>query len=341
MDALEPGASPHCPEVPFADRGLRDATAPRVPAPPCPAWPPGGAVLELICLACGHTNPSDARFCSQCGAALLRRFCDQCRAVNDAEAHFCHACGATLPEQLVPATSTSTADDVSANTRSRASSPPADFPILTEVMEADAAEPSMTGHPLPPLNGPAFGGLPDASLPETRTAATRATRRPVLLGVGALVVLLVVAALWARAPRTSPPSQKADTSSTQGAAPADLPAPSSATATPAAPAGAPTTSATTGSSEGIDGEAPPTREAAQPGEAKAGTEEALPAPYPAPRPAAPSRSTDEARRPAATPRPPPRTAAPARPPAQRPATECTPQLDALGLCTPGSTITGR
>jgi class 3 adenylate cyclase/tetratricopeptide (TPR) repeat protein len=47
----------------------------------------------MSCPACGHQNPSDSRFCFQCGAPVARR-CPQCRAVLPAGIRFCNQCGA-------------------------------------------------------------------------------------------------------------------------------------------------------------------------------------------------------------------------------------------------------
>jgi class 3 adenylate cyclase/tetratricopeptide (TPR) repeat protein len=47
----------------------------------------------MSCPACGHQNPSDSRFCFQCGAPVARR-CPQCRAVLPADIRFCNQCGA-------------------------------------------------------------------------------------------------------------------------------------------------------------------------------------------------------------------------------------------------------
>ena len=86
----------------------------------------GGDVLHLNCLRCSRPNPAEAKFCSQCGAALLRKLCRRCHAINDADSHFCHWCGAALSTRsLVPAGSTPP--------------PPADVPVLTDMVASDVA----------------------------------------------------------------------------------------------------------------------------------------------------------------------------------------------------------
>jgi class 3 adenylate cyclase/tetratricopeptide (TPR) repeat protein len=54
------------------------------------------------CENCGHENPSDARFCSQCGHSLAIT-CPVCGTVSDATARFCRNCGTALQEDIVPA----------------------------------------------------------------------------------------------------------------------------------------------------------------------------------------------------------------------------------------------
>src|SRR6185369_14567227 len=48
------------------------------------------------CSFCDHANPTDAKFCNECGAGLGLRPCAQCEAINDISATYCHHCGALL-----------------------------------------------------------------------------------------------------------------------------------------------------------------------------------------------------------------------------------------------------
>ena len=50
------------------------------------------------CSFCQHANPSDAKFCNECGGALQLKPCSFCEAVNDVHAARCHACDASLVE---------------------------------------------------------------------------------------------------------------------------------------------------------------------------------------------------------------------------------------------------
>ena len=292
-------------------------------------------MIELICLACSQSNPADAKFCSQCGAALLRRFCEQCHAVNGAESHFCHSCGAVLSKQLLPPTLAPMPDAWRED--ARVHDGPGDvIPTLDQVVVTDEAEVAMTAPTLQPLQGPPPGLVDETPSGGSALQAMKPAHRTALLAVGGLLVLLVAAALWSRAPPTEVRPANAGTAATRGAAPADVPAP----AVPTAEA-----STTTGSSEPVEGSAPATSGASKAGESSA---EALAVPSDAPRPSTPPPSiATEPRRPAVTNRSPRGTAtpAPAASPTNAasptPAPECTRQLDTLGLCAPGATITGR
>src|SRR4051812_9883017 len=58
----------------------------------------------MSCPSCGHENPSDARFCGQCGTPLPREVeCKECGRENRADLNFCVACGADLKVQQQPA----------------------------------------------------------------------------------------------------------------------------------------------------------------------------------------------------------------------------------------------
>jgi ribosomal protein L40E len=280
-------------------------------------------LVHLICLRCNHPNSSDARFCSQCGAGLLRKFCSQCHAINDAEAHFCQACGVTLSaHSSLPAVP--------------AAAPPADVPALTDVVGADEALVPMESvaavpEDLAPAPAPAPTLAADVPpVPQTQRAAW-ATRTPVLVGFGAAAVLLMAAALWSRPPQANPRSADPPVVSVAPTAPA----PAAPTAvTPPAPAAAmqtmPPAALDAARGPTPDAMAPVPREAAKPGVRGTEAEGARGAqPHAANPPRGPAAEPQRA----AVARP-----APARP---APAPECTPQVDALGLCAPGAKVIGR
>ena len=50
----------------------------------------------MRCRNCSHENPSDARFCQNCGQPL-ERACPNCGPFNTTNAKFCKQCGALLP----------------------------------------------------------------------------------------------------------------------------------------------------------------------------------------------------------------------------------------------------
>jgi len=56
---------------------------------------------QVKCQNCGHDNPSDARFCTQCGQSLTIT-CPVCGTVSNASARFCSNCGANLSEDTAP-----------------------------------------------------------------------------------------------------------------------------------------------------------------------------------------------------------------------------------------------
>jgi ribosomal protein L40E len=280
-------------------------------------------VVHLICLHCSRPNPSEAKFCSQCGAGLLRRFCGQCHAVNDADSHFCQWCGAALSAQPLPA----------------ASSPPpsADVPVLTDVVVAseETGAPPSTASLTPPELPPS--ALVAEALPQEHPPRVVWTaHRPVLFVFGGVAVLLVAAALWTRplhtGVTTGVQSHEADTATTGDAsvtAP-DAPAPPSSPAPILAPPSVPPDQM--GRSAAVEAAAPTTPEVANDGKAAA---EARAQPATPPRPTPPSRGAATEPRRAAVAPPAPSRAAPA------PAPECTPQVDALGLCAPGAKVSGR
>ena len=63
----------------------------------------------MECVQCQHQNPTDARFCEQCGTQLPN-LCGTCGAAVSPTANFCRACGTQLPDQATALKSTSIAD---------------------------------------------------------------------------------------------------------------------------------------------------------------------------------------------------------------------------------------
>lgn len=62
----------------------------------------GNAALAA-CPACGHENPSGAKFCLECGGKLEQAVkCPKCGNQNPAGAKFCLECGAKLGEPICP-----------------------------------------------------------------------------------------------------------------------------------------------------------------------------------------------------------------------------------------------
>ena len=62
---------------------------------------------RLACQVCGHSNPDDANFCSNCGTQVSADVeCPACGRLNEAPANFCTNCGRPLrgrPESRAPA----------------------------------------------------------------------------------------------------------------------------------------------------------------------------------------------------------------------------------------------
>ena len=52
--------------------------------------------MAALCAFCLHANPSDAKFCNECGNTLRLRPCARCDAVNDVDARQCHSCNCVL-----------------------------------------------------------------------------------------------------------------------------------------------------------------------------------------------------------------------------------------------------
>ena len=288
----------------------------------------GRRLVHLICLRCNHANPSGARFCSQCGAGLLRKFCSQCHVINDAESHFCMSCGAGLSTHPpVPAAAPTAM--------------PSDVPELTDVADvAPDDEMPLQWAPAAPLQTNTIDGAPPLPVlaAESRPAALERSRpmprTPLLFGFGGGAVMLLAAALWSRPVHTNAPALDPDTSAaaaaSQAAHAAMAPAPASATEVAPLPAAA----APGTDTRRADAVPPPAPRAAvkqgnKPTARDAGADATLavqPLAAASPLGAAPERRESNTR---AVPQP------------AVPAAECTPQVDALGLCAPGTTVTER
>jgi RNA polymerase subunit RPABC4/transcription elongation factor Spt4/predicted XRE-type DNA-binding protein len=70
----------------------RDGSRARLAAGATPfAW-------RRACQVCGHLNPDDANFCSNCGTQAPSDItCMTCSRLNDARANFCTNCGRAIP----------------------------------------------------------------------------------------------------------------------------------------------------------------------------------------------------------------------------------------------------
>ncbi|MCY3958743.1 MAG: zinc-ribbon domain-containing protein [Chloroflexi bacterium] len=56
---------------------------------------------RLACQVCGHSNPDDANFCSNCGTQVAADVeCPACGRLNEAPANFCTHCGRPLRGRL-------------------------------------------------------------------------------------------------------------------------------------------------------------------------------------------------------------------------------------------------
>ena len=269
-------------------------------------WRRGCLLVHLICLRCSRANPADAKFCGQCGAGLLRRFCADCHAVNDAESHFCQACGVALPASTLGAPSTMPPPDT-------------ELPSLTDVayLEPDpvvldpaAAPPAMHLVELP--KSPVVATQSFAH-PPAISSTLRFFRLPILLGAGSVGAAVLAALLWpakpARVEKAADSSLAVATGGALAAAPAALSASAAAEVPPAV-------------AEPAAATPPAAVLAAQPGPLATPREAAARVPPARPRPALP-------KTPAAATR------------AEPAAHECTPQVDALGLCAPNAKVAGR
>jgi hypothetical protein len=281
-------------------------------------------------MRCNRANPADAKFCGECGAGLLRRFCGACDAVNDAESHFCQACGHVLPEQLAP------------TPPSR--SPTKAVPDLTDEVLIGPIQSYQPIAVAPRLDASALAQVP-AHVPVLAVDAARARKNqhkpayriPMLLAVGGATSLAMAVWIWPRMEPSGPPMRR----------PVTVPVAAAVEAVPLL-----ATEPAYGAAAAPDAVA---RADAALARANAALERANAAAAAAEQPAArikeagqvetrrsPIERAQMAQRqvvdPAATQRAPVQRAPP------KPATpppECTPHVDALGLCAPGATITGR
>ncbi len=58
---------------------------------------------RLACQVCGHSNPDDANFCSNCGTQVSADVeCATCGRLNESSANFCTNCGRPLQGRLEP-----------------------------------------------------------------------------------------------------------------------------------------------------------------------------------------------------------------------------------------------
>jgi len=264
-------------------------------------------LVHLICLRCNRANPAEAKFCGECGAGLLRRFCAGCHTVNDAESHFCQSCGAALPASMSGVSSAKPPpDSVVPNLTDVAYPGPdtASIPVLDTALALGARQ--LVEVP----QNPVF--VSESILFPARNAPLPIFRLPILLGIGAVAAALFAVLLWPAQPE-------------RGAGPADsslalIKGAAFAVTLPALAASAP-----------------------------ADVQPAVPGTPVAPRPAA--LSARESSKPV-TPREATAPVPAARPPAplakvraptgaQPPARECTPQVDALGLCAPSAKVAER
>jgi len=51
---------------------------------------------KVFCNKCGTPNPSENRYCYNCGQSLFTITCSFCSKVNPHFAHYCGACGKKL-----------------------------------------------------------------------------------------------------------------------------------------------------------------------------------------------------------------------------------------------------
>lgn len=301
--------------------------------------PEGMHLIHLICLHCHRSNAAEAKFCGECGAALLRKFCGSCHAANDLTAHFCQSCGGLLPSipQTVPATSAVPATPTSV------------VPNLTDVvsMPSNGAHQGSYG-PVNMDSGAIVEFVPHGppttagdSADRTALPRRRPYLRPLAMGAGAALAIGMALALW---PRSQQPIARsnAGAEAVPGPSPIErslgvgaataVPAAAEAMSQPALPASGLSRDPLGGSALSPSPSIPP-RVAREPGKlaGKRANAELAPAERAANGQGQASPAGPNVARPSRL----PATPQPALP------KECTPAMDALSLCAPGSTSTGR
>ena len=271
-------------------------------------------------MRCNRANAADAKFCGECGAGLLRRFCGACNAVNDAESHFCQACGHALPEQL-------------ASTKaSRTLTKP--VPDLTDEVLIGPAQPHQPIAVAQRFDAGALTELP-ANVPMLAVDAVQpqekqhkpAYRIPVLLALGGAASLALAVWIWPRMDPSEPPTRRTVPVAAVEAVPvlAIKPAQGAAAAPDAVARADAALVQANAAAEAAVQPAARIKEAGQAETRRPPIERAQTAQRQAVELAAIQRASVQR--------------APAKPAAPPP--ECTPQVDALGLCAPGATIKGR
>jgi hypothetical protein len=261
-------------------------------------------LIHLICLRCNRANAPEAKFCSDCGAGLLRKFCGRCHVINDAESHFCQSCGEALPAQpsVPPAPP---------------KAPPAVVPDLTDVYADFDDPPPQVAVAAPKLlwvEEPARAALPVIVTGRAwgAPAAVLSSHRTVLFGFVGGAAVVLAALLWSRGDHSG------------AAPPVDAPVPAAPSV--ATPVGAAALAAAPAPVQSTPAAVPV--EASQAPERRLSPEAQIAAQPPAAGPA--PRHVPAERKPVVRSAPPP-----------SPTLECTPQVDALGLCAPGARMADK
>jgi hypothetical protein len=221
-------------------------------------------------------------------------------------------------------------------------------PDLTDVAYLEPDEPRhLVSAPVQFYSGPIvtvrsrMPTLLAETVPGVVKALASANRAPILLGVGGVAAMLFAALLWPSSESPSAPSDAAPAREPSSISPGQgtagvtaMPALAEAAAPPAKPASA--SSDVPRRQEATVTPLPPSgpaKETDQTQARRAPADWILAAHPPASGPAKkPAVAGERPRAPPTQPRPWPRPAAPP---------ECTPQVDALGLCEPGAKVTGR
>jgi hypothetical protein len=268
-------------------------------------------------MRCNHANAADAKFCGECGAGLLRRFCGACSAVNDAESRFCQACGHALPDVHASASPLRTVTK--------------QVPDLTDEVLIGPEQPHQPIAVVPLRDANALTHvtaegpvLAIGSAPPFAREHRSAYRVPMLLAIGGATSLALAVWIW--------PRMDSSDSSTRRPLPVPLAAVEAVAAQPTSGAAVERDAiaradAALAQANAVAG-AQPTARVKEAGQAET-RRPAIERAQSGQRPAVDSASVQRAsvqRAPAKPATPPP---------------DCTPQVDALGLCAPGATIKGR